>query len=174
MREELWGQEEDSRIAGQEMLLTIPTHNWTRPWMIMLVVMNNRMTLWIKLLLIRLNNSMQAWAMVTPANQVQISTSQKPQQWNEDAGSNDKGDDKNIPLQWKHRFWKLCEDAITECELLKALTSMNNDKLLGNDGITKDFHIKFWALCFYSTVFYSKWIKYLSKTSYYKINWEKK
>ena len=87
----------------------------------------------------------------------------------EDAGSDNKGDDKN-----KKRFWKLCQDAITECELLKALTSMNNDKLLGNDGITKDFHIKFWALCFYSTVFYTKSIKYLSKTSYYKINWEKK
>ena len=45
-----------------------------------------------------------------------------------------------------------CEDALTECELLKALTSMNNDKSSGNDGITKYFCIKFWdvvkeALC---------------------------
>ena len=37
-----------------------------------------------------------------------------------------------------------CEDAITECELLKALTSMDNDESLGNDGITKEFYIKFW------------------------------
>ena len=37
-----------------------------------------------------------------------------------------------------------CEGAITECELLKALTSMDNDKSPGNDGITKEFYIKFW------------------------------
>ena len=30
-----------------------------------------------------------------------------------------------------------CEDAITECELLKALMSMHNDESPGNDGITK-------------------------------------
>ena len=36
------------------------------------------------------------------------------------------------------------EGAITECELLKALTSMENDKSWGNDGITKEFYIKFW------------------------------
>ena len=30
-----------------------------------------------------------------------------------------------------------CEGAITECELLKALTSMDNDKYSGNDGMTK-------------------------------------
>ena len=29
------------------------------------------------------------------------------------------------------------------------------------------------TLCLYTTVFYSRRIKYLSKTSYYKINWEK-
>ena len=29
-----------------------------------------------------------------------------------------------------------CEGAITECELLKALTSIDNDKSPGNDGIT--------------------------------------
>ena len=36
-----------------------------------------------------------------------------------------------------------CEGAITECELLKALNSMDNDKSPGNDGITKEFNIKF-------------------------------
>ena len=36
-----------------------------------------------------------------------------------------------------------CEGAVTESELLKALTSMDNDKLPGNDGITKVFYIKF-------------------------------
>ena len=30
-----------------------------------------------------------------------------------------------------------CEGAITECELLKALNSMDKDKSPGNDGITK-------------------------------------
>ena len=29
------------------------------------------------------------------------------------------------------------------------------------------------TLCFYSTIFYGRWIKYLSKTSYYKNNWKK-
>ena len=37
-----------------------------------------------------------------------------------------------------------CEGAITECELLKALTFMDNDKSPGNDGITKEFYTKFW------------------------------
>ena len=37
-----------------------------------------------------------------------------------------------------------CEDVITECELLKALTSMDNDQSPGNDDITKEFYIKFW------------------------------
>ena len=36
-----------------------------------------------------------------------------------------------------------CEGVITECELLKSLTSMNNDKSPGNDGTTKEFYIKF-------------------------------
>ena len=36
-----------------------------------------------------------------------------------------------------------CEGAIAECEILKALTSMDNDKSSGNDGI-KEFYIKFW------------------------------
>ena len=34
--------------------------------------------------------------------------------------------------------------AITESELLKALTFMDNDKSPGKDGITKEFYIKFW------------------------------
>ena len=33
-----------------------------------------------------------------------------------------------------------CEGA--ECELLKALSSMDNDESPGNDGITKEFYIK--------------------------------
>ena len=37
-----------------------------------------------------------------------------------------------------------CEGAITECEILKALTSVDNDKSSGNDGITKEFYIKVW------------------------------
>ena len=36
-----------------------------------------------------------------------------------------------------------CEGAITECELSKALTSMDIDKSPGNDGRTKEFYIKF-------------------------------
>ena len=37
-----------------------------------------------------------------------------------------------------------CEGAITESELLKALTFMDNDKSPGNDDITKEFYIQFW------------------------------
>ena len=37
-----------------------------------------------------------------------------------------------------------CEDVITECELLKPLTPMDNGKSLGNDGITKEVYIKLW------------------------------
>ena len=36
-----------------------------------------------------------------------------------------------------------CEGAITEYEILKALTSMDKDKSPGNDGITKEFCINF-------------------------------
>ena len=39
-----------------------------------------------------------------------------------------------------------CEGAITESELLKPLTSMDNDKSPGNDGITKEFYIAFGVL----------------------------
>ena len=37
-----------------------------------------------------------------------------------------------------------CEGTITEYELVKALTSMDNDKSQGNNGITKEFYIKLW------------------------------
>ena len=36
-----------------------------------------------------------------------------------------------------------CEGAITECEILKALTSMDNDKSPGDDCITEEFYITF-------------------------------
>ena len=42
----------------------------------------------------------------------------------------------NQTLKW--------EGAITECELAKALTSMENDKYPRNDGIIKEFYITFW------------------------------
>ena len=48
-----------------------------------------------------------------------------------------------------------CEGPITESELLNALTSMDNDKFPGNDGITKEFYIKFWEVIkepFYSSL----------------------
>ena len=34
-----------------------------------------------------------------------------------------------------------CEGAITESELLKALTSIDNNKSPGNDGITNEFYL---------------------------------
>ena len=34
------------------------------------------------------------------------------------------------------------ESPITESELLNPLTSLDNDKLPGHDGITKEFYIK--------------------------------
>ena len=37
-----------------------------------------------------------------------------------------------------------CEGVINEKEFLKALTSMDNDKTPGNNGITKEFYVKFW------------------------------
>ena len=49
----------------------------------------------------------------------------------------------SLPKLYENQTLK-CEGAINECELLKALTSMDNDKSLGNDGITKEFYIKFW------------------------------
>ena len=36
------------------------------------------------------------------------------------------------------------EGAITESELLKALTSIDNDKSPGNNDIIKEFYIKVW------------------------------
>ena len=52
-------------------------------------------------------------------------------------------DKMSLPKLYENQTLK-CEGAINECELLKALTSMDNDKSLGNDGITKEFYIKFW------------------------------
>ena len=37
-----------------------------------------------------------------------------------------------------------CEGAITESEILKALTPMNNDKSPRSNDITEEFYIKFW------------------------------
>ena len=48
-----------------------------------------------------------------------------------------------FPKLDENRFLK-CKDAITESEILKALFSMDNDKLPGNDGITKNLYLKFW------------------------------
>ena len=48
-----------------------------------------------------------------------------------------------------------CEGPITESELLNALTSKDNNKSPGNDGITKEFYIKFWEVIkepFYSSL----------------------
>ena len=63
-----------------------------------------------------------------------------------------------------------CEGRITESELLNALTSMVKDKSLGNNSITREFYIKSCEVIkepFFASiqVFYSRWIKYLSKTS---------
>ena len=52
-------------------------------------------------------------------------------------------DKMSLPKLYENQTLK-CEGAINECQLLKALTSMDNDKSLGNDGITKEFYIKFW------------------------------
>ena len=49
----------------------------------------------------------------------------------------------SLPKLNKNQTLK-CEGEITECELLQALTSMDNDKSPGNDSITKEFYIKFW------------------------------
>ena len=49
----------------------------------------------------------------------------------------------SLPKLNKNQTLK-CEGATTECELVKALTSMDNDKSPGNDGITKEFYVKLW------------------------------
>ena len=49
----------------------------------------------------------------------------------------------SFPKLDENQFLK-CKDAITESEILKTLFSMDNDKLPGNDGITKKLYIKFW------------------------------
>ena len=40
---------------------------------------------------------------------------------------------------------QLCEGNLTEKELFTALKSMENNKSPGNDGLTKEFYIAFWA-----------------------------
>ena len=68
-----------------------------------------------------------------------------------------------------------CECAITGSKLLKVLTSMDNDKSPENDGIAKEFYIKFWDIVkepLWASIqqsFIVGEFKYLSKTSYYKI-----
>ena len=47
----------------------------------------------------------------------------------------------SVPKLKEHQTLK-CGGAITKCELSNALTSMDNDKSPGNDGITKEFYIK--------------------------------
>ena len=57
-----------------------------------------------------------------------------------------------------------CEGEITEKELLKALKSMENDKLPGNDGLSKEFYETFWTdikTFFISSIKKSKEIKEL-------------
>ena len=51
----------------------------------------------------------------------------------------------SLPKLNKNQTLK-CEGAITERELLKALTSMDYGRSPGNDGITKKFYITFWML----------------------------
>ena len=68
-----------------------------------------------------------------------------------------------------------CEGAITESELSKALTSIDNDKSPGNDGITKEFHITFRDFVKepHSASIQQSFIVgelSISKISYYKIN----
>ena len=41
-------------------------------------------------------------------------------------------------------FFNLCENDLTEDELLISLKSMQNNKTPGNDGLTKEFYKTFW------------------------------
>ena len=41
-------------------------------------------------------------------------------------------------------FLNLCENDLTEDELLISLKSMQNNKTPGNDGLTKEFYETFW------------------------------
>ena len=41
-------------------------------------------------------------------------------------------------------FFNLCENDLTEDELLISLKSMQNDKTPGDDGLTKEFYETFW------------------------------
>ena len=50
----------------------------------------------------------------------------------------------NFPQLSTELFLKY-EKGISEKELLEALKSMPNDKLLGNDGLSKEFFETFWS-----------------------------
>ena len=51
----------------------------------------------------------------------------------------------NISLQViNNDFFNLCENHLTEDELLISLKSMQNNKATGNDGLTKEFYETFW------------------------------
>ena len=51
----------------------------------------------------------------------------------------------NISLpQINNDFFNLCENDLTEDELLISLKSMQNNKTLSNDGLTKEFYETFW------------------------------
>ena len=48
-----------------------------------------------------------------------------------------------IPLLTEEQK-KICEDELTEKEIHQSLTSMENNKSPGNDGLTKEFYCTFW------------------------------
>ena len=64
-----------------------------------------------------------------------------------------------------------CEGVINKNEILKSLSSMDNDKAPGNNGITEEFYVNFGSflkiiLCFDTAVFFGKFI---TKTGDYNI-----
>ena len=52
-------------------------------------------------------------------------------------------DNASLPVV-NNDFFNLCEDDLTEDELLIYLKSMQNNKTPGNDGLTKEFYETFW------------------------------
>ena len=51
----------------------------------------------------------------------------------------------NISLpEINNEFFKLCENYLTEDEILISLKSMQNNKTPGNDGSTNEFYETFW------------------------------
>ena len=52
-------------------------------------------------------------------------------------------DNISLPLI-NNEFFNLCENDLTEDELLISLKSMQNNKTPGNDGLTKEFYETFW------------------------------